>query len=412
MGCAAGLPAPGRGRPTCARRPGDDPVRRGRRWSSRATTARTRARASSGGTPPAGWARRSRARQGFQVTFFRSRTGLAARTPQPLRGAPPAVRACRGDRPGTRRHLHAAAHRALVGRARTPPLARRHGGPTCTWALAAAARGAAGARRRITTPTRRPTSLDLERAAHAAAAAAGRRRLLAQGAAGAAGQPLLQRAAAGGRARLGWPAQTAEASGRAWLDHEWSDEMMHPQAVGWDWIGINLLRRHRAHRLPVAPRRRQRAVGRRQPARPRRRARAFGPRTCASPPALPPLAVSPATGRATRWTWVVDARRGAPHTGACASVLDAQELDSRGGSAGTRLLGRLVGTARTARWPGRRVGLGYLEMTGYAGNWRSWTRTPACRDRRRVGPPRRWKTTDPRSTAGPWRSARVSSCSP
>lgn len=27
----------------------------------------------------------------------------------------------------------------------------------------------------------------------------------------------------------------------AWLDHEWSQEMLHPQAVGWDWIGINLL---------------------------------------------------------------------------------------------------------------------------------------------------------------------------
>lgn len=27
----------------------------------------------------------------------------------------------------------------------------------------------------------------------------------------------------------------------AWLDHEWSQELMHPQAVGWDWIGINML---------------------------------------------------------------------------------------------------------------------------------------------------------------------------
>jgi predicted secreted hydrolase len=27
----------------------------------------------------------------------------------------------------------------------------------------------------------------------------------------------------------------------AWLDHEWSQEVLHPQAVGWDWIGINLL---------------------------------------------------------------------------------------------------------------------------------------------------------------------------
>jgi predicted secreted hydrolase len=28
--------------------------------------------------------------------------------------------------------------------------------------------------------------------------------------------------------------------GKAWMDHEWSDELLHPQAQGWDWIGMNL----------------------------------------------------------------------------------------------------------------------------------------------------------------------------
>jgi len=28
-------------------------------------------------------------------------------------------------------------------------------------------------------------------------------------------------------------------TGRAWLDHEWSSEVMAPGAVGWDWTGIN-----------------------------------------------------------------------------------------------------------------------------------------------------------------------------
>ena len=28
--------------------------------------------------------------------------------------------------------------------------------------------------------------------------------------------------------------------GEAWLDHEWSSEYLDPQAVGWEWIGINL----------------------------------------------------------------------------------------------------------------------------------------------------------------------------
>ncbi len=31
-----------------------------------------------------------------------------------------------------------------------------------------------------------------------------------------------------------------EVQGKAWLDHEWSEALMHPQAVGWDWIGMNL----------------------------------------------------------------------------------------------------------------------------------------------------------------------------
>jgi predicted secreted hydrolase len=29
-------------------------------------------------------------------------------------------------------------------------------------------------------------------------------------------------------------------TGEAWLDHEWSSEYLDPQAVGWDWVGINL----------------------------------------------------------------------------------------------------------------------------------------------------------------------------
>ena len=28
--------------------------------------------------------------------------------------------------------------------------------------------------------------------------------------------------------------------GKAWMDHEWSQEVLHPEAQGWDWIGMNL----------------------------------------------------------------------------------------------------------------------------------------------------------------------------
>ena len=29
-------------------------------------------------------------------------------------------------------------------------------------------------------------------------------------------------------------------TGEAWLDHEWSNAYLAPQAAGWDWVGINL----------------------------------------------------------------------------------------------------------------------------------------------------------------------------
>ena len=34
--------------------------------------------------------------------------------------------------------------------------------------------------------------------------------------------------------------QTLAVRGQAWMDHEWSTALMHPLAVGWDWIGMNL----------------------------------------------------------------------------------------------------------------------------------------------------------------------------
>ena len=42
----------------------------------------------------------------------------------------------------------------------------------------------------------------------------------------------------GGRRR---PEQELSFSGSAWFDHEWSSSLLMAGAVGWDWIGINLL---------------------------------------------------------------------------------------------------------------------------------------------------------------------------
>ncbi len=40
--------------------------------------------------------------------------------------------------------------------------------------------------------------------------------------------------------RMAVEAAHAPGDNRAWLDHEWSQALMHPEAVGWDWIGMNL----------------------------------------------------------------------------------------------------------------------------------------------------------------------------
>ena len=32
----------------------------------------------------------------------------------------------------------------------------------------------------------------------------------------------------------------SEVGGVCWLDHEWSSEILDPQAAGWDWVGLNL----------------------------------------------------------------------------------------------------------------------------------------------------------------------------
>ena len=44
----------------------------------------------------------------------------------------------------------------------------------------------------------------------------------------------------GASGSLGVKDQKFEVTGKAWLDHEWSEELLHPDAAGWDWIGMNL----------------------------------------------------------------------------------------------------------------------------------------------------------------------------
>lgn len=150
-------------------------------------------------------------------------------------------------------------------------------------------------------------------------------------------------------------------AGRGWLDHEWSETLLHPQAVGWDWIGMNLddgsaltaFRLRRADGSTLWAGGSWRRAGQTPP-----QARAFGPDEVRFTPGR--HWSSAATGARYPVEWQVETPVG---RWTVQALLDAQELDSRG-STGTVYwegLSALIGP------DGRRAGLGYLEMTGYAG---------------------------------------------
>jgi len=155
-----------------------------------------------------------------------------------------------------------------------------------------------------------------------------------------------------------WQRDGAELTGRAWLDHEWSDEFLHPDAVGWDWIGINLrdgsaltafqLRRGDGTALWAGG-------SFRRPGGP---VQSFSPQDLRFEPGR--RWASAATGARYPVQWTVHTPAGRFDVQA---LLDAQEMDGRASTGGVYWEGLSSVSDRL----GPRVGLGYLEMTGYAG---------------------------------------------
>ncbi|WP_088284099.1 lipocalin-like domain-containing protein [Ideonella sp. A 288] len=297
---------------------------------------------------------------GFQLTFFRSRTGLALTLPgrlaprQLLFGHAALTWPARGG------HRHAQRHARWSGEAPAGGVATAAGPQASTrdtrlrlgpWQLDRGADGAYTAR--LAAPE---TGFTL------VLRMAPTQPLLLQGEAGWSlkappahashyySQPQLDT-----QARVTVDGRESTLQGRAWLDHEWSDGLMPPQAVGWDWIGINLADGGAlmAFVLRTADGRAVHAGGSHRPAGGAVRAFAAGE------VAFEPLRqwTSPATGAHYPVRWRIDTPVGRFELEA---LLDAQELDSRGstGAVYWEGLSELRDTA------GRRVGLGYLEMTG------------------------------------------------
>ncbi|HEY9094390.1 MAG TPA: carotenoid 1,2-hydratase [Hydrogenophaga sp.] len=154
----------------------------------------------------------------------------------------------------------------------------------------------------------------------------------------------------------------AVTEGSAWLDHEWSESLLHPEAVGWDWIGMNLdngdsltaFRLRRADGSALWAGGSWRAAA--QAGEPLG-ATAFGPDEVRFEPLR--WWTSPSTRARYPVAWQVVTPVGSFTVQA---LLDAQELDSRQ-STGTVYW---EGLSELLDAQQQRVGRGYLEMTGYA----------------------------------------------
>ncbi|SDZ90998.1 lipocalin-like domain-containing protein [Acidovorax soli] len=149
---------------------------------------------------------------------------------------------------------------------------------------------------------------------------------------------------------------TDSATHRAWLDHEWSDALMHPDAVGWDWIGMNLFDGSAltAFRLRRADGSALWSGGSLRPAG--QPTQVFADNSVAfvaqrhwnSPHSVARYPVQ----------WRVDTPAGPLSVRA---LLDNQELDSSGSTGAVYW----EGLSELRNGAGAVIGRGYLEMTGY-----------------------------------------------
>jgi predicted secreted hydrolase len=306
-----------------------------------------------------GWLDLGGALLGWQITFFRSRTGLAETLPG--RFAPRQIllahAAISEIASGRHRHAQRVARWAGDERTRDARAARADTGVAIgRWQFQRTGNGA---------PERWQAAVDADEIGlRLALDLTATQPLLLQGAAGYSRKgPAPEQAShyysapqLDAAARISLDGRTLEARGRGWLDHEWSDHLLAPEAVGWDWLGINLddgsaltafrLRRRDGSTLWAGGSHR----------RPGEAARIFEPVDVDLRPGR--TWTSPATGARYPVEWALQTAAG---RFTLRALLDGQELNDRGSAVYWEGLSELLEPG------GKRVGLGYLEMTGYAG---------------------------------------------
>jgi predicted secreted hydrolase len=160
--------------------------------------------------------------------------------------------------------------------------------------------------------------------------------------------------------------QSQSVQGRAWLDHEWSQSLMPPDAVGWDWIGMNLLDGSALTAFRLRTKSGEaiwaggsfRAPGQTKP-------EVFAPEDVVFQPERSWKSPSSAATYPVQWGLRIR-RQGNTVPGwqnfVVKAVIDNQELDSR------QSTGAIYweGLSDLLDAQGQAIGRGYLEMTGYA----------------------------------------------
>ena len=153
--------------------------------------------------------------------------------------------------------------------------------------------------------------------------------------------------------------QPMSVQGSAWLDHEWSQALLHPQAVGWDWIGMNLLDGSALTAFQLRDKTGQALWD----------GGSFRHPTLRAEPRIFKQgevgfqAVRRWTSPLTQASYPVEWRVQTPlGVYTVKAVIDPQELDSRVSTGAIYW----EGLSELFDHQGQRVGRGYLEMTGYS----------------------------------------------
>ena len=150
--------------------------------------------------------------------------------------------------------------------------------------------------------------------------------------------------------------KTFDISGTAWLDHEWSQEILAPGAVGWDWIGMNLLDGSALTAFRLRDKTGSAVWDGGSFRSAKNELRVFNRGEVTFKPTR--FWKSPLTQTSYPVEWQMDTPTG---TYTVKAVIDNQELDSR------QSTGAIYweGLSELMNSQGQKVGRGYLEMTGY-----------------------------------------------